>query len=282
LFGESGTGKELFARACHALSPRRERPFVAINCAAIPRDLLENELFGSEKGAFTGAAARKLGKFELADKGTIFLDEIADLDPDLQAKLLRILQEMTFERLGGTATIRVDVRVIAATNQDLPALVKAKRFREDLYYRISVFPITIPPLRERPEDIPALVDYLLKKAGAARKVTAAAVAKLQRYPWPGNIRELENALERAVIMTGAMIDAADILLPRTEPEPVPEEAGRDLKSAGRLGRDAAEARLIKATLERTGGNKSEASRRLGVSYKTLLSRINRYRQKKLL
>ncbi len=282
LLGESGTGKELFARAAHALSPRQDHPFVAINCAAIPRELLENELFGSEKGAFTGAAARKLGKFELADKGTIFLDEIADLDLNLQAKLLRILQDMTFERLGGTATIQVDVRVIAATNQDLTALVKSKRFREDLYYRLSVFPITIPPLRERLEDIPLLADFLLRKANAKRTITTEAIAKMQKYPWPGNIRELENALERAMIMASGAIKADDILLPQVEADSPSLGTALNLKNAGRIGRDAAEARLIKATLEQTGGNKSEASRRLGVSYKTLLSRINRYRQKKLL
>ncbi len=282
LLGESGTGKELFARAAHALSPRQDHPFVAINCAAIPRELLENELFGSEKGAFTGAAARKLGKFELADKGTIFLDEIGDLDLNLQAKLLRILQDMTFERLGGTATIQVDIRVIAATNQDLTALVKSKRFREDLYYRLSVFPITIPPLRERLEDIPLLADFLLRKANAKRTITAEAIAKMQKYPWPGNIRELENALERAMIMARGAITADDILLPQVESGLPSLETAPNLKSAGRTGRDAAEARLIKVILEQTGGNKSEASRRLGVSYKTLLSRINRYRQKKLL
>ncbi len=282
LLGESGTGKELFARAAHALSPRKDQPFVAINCAAIPAELLENELFGSEKGAFTGAAGRKLGKFELADRGTVFLDEIADLDLNLQAKLLRILQDMTFERLGGTATIKIDVRIIAATNQHLHDLVKNRRFREDLYYRLSVFPITLPPLRERLEDIPLLVNFLLKKNNVQKTITAEALAKLQKYSWPGNIRELENTIERAVIMARGPITAEDILLPGTDSDLTAAEKYPDLKNCGRRGKEIAEARLIKATLLKTAGNKAEASRQLGVSYKTLLSRINRYRLKKLL
>lgn len=282
LLGESGTGKELFARAAHALSPRKDQPFVAINCAAIPAELLENELFGSEKGAFTGAAGRKLGKLELADHGTVFLDEIADLNLNLQAKLLRVLQDMTFERLGGTATIKIDVRIIAATNQNILDLIKTKHFREDLYYRLSVFPITLPPLRERLEDIPLLVNFLLKKGNTQKTITAEAVAKLQKYSWPGNIRELENTIERAVIMARGSITAEDILLPGVETDSLPMEKAKDLKSCGRMGREIAEARMIKTTLTKTGGNKSEASRILGVSYKTLLSRINRYRLKKLL
>jgi DNA-binding NtrC family response regulator len=282
LLGESGTGKELFARAGHALSRRKENPFVAINCAAIPRELLENELFGSEKGAFTGAVSRKLGKFELADKGTIFLDEIADLDLELQSKILRVLQEMTFERLGGTATIRVDVRVIAATNQDLLNLVRDKKFREDLYYRLSVFPVAIPALRERREDIPILVEHVLGKLGARKKLTPAALEKMKAYAWPGNIRELENTMERSLIIARENITPEDILLPRSDISEPPAAQPKNLKEAGRFGRDLAEARLIKAVLEETSGNKSEAGRRLGVSYKTLLSRIARYKQKKLL
>jgi len=282
ILGESGTGKELFARAGHALSLRKNNPFVALNCAAIPRELLENELFGSEKGAFTGAVSRKIGKFELADKGTIFLDEIADLDLELQSKILRVLQEMSFERLGGTATIRIDVRVIAATNQDLIGLVREKKFREDLYYRLSVFPIAIPPLRERLDDIPLLADHVLRKLAARKKLSDAALEKMKKYSWPGNIRELENTLERALIIATGDIAPDDILLPATEAIDAPFEKTRNLKTAGRTGRDRAEAQLIKSVLEQTRGNKSEASRRLGVSYKTLLARIVRYRQKKLL
>jgi DNA-binding NtrC family response regulator len=170
ILGESGTGKELFARACHMLSPRKDNPFVAINCAAIPHELLENELFGSEKGAFTGATSRKIGKFELAHKGTIFLDEIGDLDLDLQSKILRVLQEKTFERLGGNYSIKSDVRIIAASNKDLQTLVKENKFREDLFYRLSVFPISIPSLKERMDDIPLLIDHILKKMHSTKKL----------------------------------------------------------------------------------------------------------------
>jgi len=279
LLGESGTGKELFARACHMLSNRKENPFVPINCAAIPRELLENELFGSEKGAFTGATARKLGKFELANKGTIFLDEIGDLDLDLQAKILRVLQEKSFERLGGTYSIKVDVRVIAASNKDLLKLVRGEKFREDLYYRLSVFPIMIPALRERKEDIPLLVEHNLKKLRSTKKVTEKALMKLQNYDWPGNIRELENTIERAVILAGDIIKPEHILLPETKVSFSDLSGVQTLRQAAEQGRAIAEAALIKKTLEQTAGNKSEAARRLQVSYKTLLSRIKKYTKK---
>ncbi len=283
LLGESGTGKELFARACHMLSSRKENPFVPLNCAAIPRELLENELFGSEKGAFTGAVARKLGKFELANKGTVFLDEIGDLDLNLQAKILRVLQEKTFERLGGTYSIEVDVRIIAASNQDLLELVKEKRFREDLYYRLSVFPIIIPNLRERKEDIPILVDHILsRRLHSAKKISVNAYQKLQDYDWPGNIRELENTIERAVIIAKDTIQSKHMLLPGTTSADVLVERARSLKEAGNRGQEKAEAVLIKKTLEETGGNKSETTRRLKVSYKTLLNRIKKYKKKGLL
>ncbi len=283
LLGESGTGKELFARACHNLSPRKENPFVPINCAAIPSELLENELFGSEKGAFTGSLTRKIGKFELANKGTIFLDEIGDLNLELQAKILRVLQDKTFERLGGTYSITVDVRIITASNKDLSALVKENRFREDLFYRLSVFPITIPPLRERKEDIPLLVNYFLKKLKSQKGISEQAINKLLSYDWPGNIRELENTIERANILAGDTIQPEHILLPEIQKKPVYLfERKVDLKSIARLGKETAEAELIKRTLEKTNGNKSEAARRLKVSYKTLLKRITRYRQKGLL
>jgi formate hydrogenlyase transcriptional activator len=206
LLGETGTGKELFARAIHNLSPRRDRTFVKINCAAIPSGLLESELFGHEKGAFTGAIAQKVGRFELADRGTLFLDEVGDLPLELQPKLLRVLQEQEFERLGGTRTTRVDVRVVAATNSDLSKLVAERAFRSDLYYRLNVFPIQIPALRERPEDIPLLVRYFVQRFSRSLNkeveyIPADAMDALSNYSWPGNIRELENLLERAVLLS---------------------------------------------------------------------------------
>src|SRR3989441_3640845 len=202
LEGESGTGKELFARALHALSPRADGPFVAINCAAIPENLLETELFGHEKGAFTGAAMRKPGRFELAHRGTLFLDEIGDLPLSLQPKILRALEEKRFERVGGTSSIQVDVRVVAATNRNLKAAVAARQFREDLYFRLSVFPITIPPLRERPDDIPMLAKYFVDRFcrelnKKSLVLSPAAEQELRAYGWPGNVRELQNCIERA-------------------------------------------------------------------------------------
>ena len=282
IMGESGTGKELFARACHMLSPRKDNPFVAINCAAIPHQLLENELFGSEKGAFTGAISKKIGKFELANKGTIFLDEVGDLDMDLQAKLLRVLQERNFERLGGTYLINVDVRIIAATNRDLMNLVKEKKFREDLYYRLSVFPIRVPPLRERKEDLRLLVDHILKKLRSDKNISPRAIEKLKRYDWPGNIRELENTIERANIIAKKMIQPEDILLPERKVSLRKEDLPKTLRAAASAGRELAEVEVIKKTLEKTRNNKSEAARRIGVSYKTLLNRIKKYRKKGLL
>jgi DNA-binding NtrC family response regulator len=219
LEGETGTGKELFAKAVHALSPRRDGPFVAINCAAIPEGLLETELFGHEKGAFTGATGRKLGKFEVANRGTIFLDEIGDLSLPLQAKVLRALEERTFERVGGNATVRVDVRVVAATNRNLRAAVAARRFREDLYFRLSVFPITIPPLRERAEDIPLLarhfVDRFCREMGKPVMALAeSADDALRAYLWPGNVRELQNCIERAAVLSdGDRLHAHHLNLP---------------------------------------------------------------------
>jgi len=282
IMGESGTGKELFARACHTLSPRKDNPFVAINCAAIPHQLLENELFGSEKGAFTGAVTRKMGKFELANKGTIFLDEVGDLNLDLQAKILRVLQERNFERLGGTYLINVDVRIIAATNRDLMNLVKEEKFREDLYYRLSVFPIRIPPLRERREDLRLLVDHTLKKLRSSKNISPRAIEKLKRYDWPGNIRELENTIERANIIAKRIIEQEDILLPERKVSLSKEELPKTLKAAASAGRELAEVEVIKKNLEQTQNNKSEAARRIGVSYKTLLSRIKKYHKKGLL
>jgi PAS domain S-box-containing protein len=217
--GETGTGKELIARAIHSTSKRRDKPLIKVNCAALPAGLVESELFGHEKGAFSGAIARRLGRFELADGGTIFLDEIAELPSEAQAKLLRVLQEREFDRVGGVAPIRVDVRVIAATSRDLHQAVREKEFREDLFYRLNVFPVRLPPLRERRDDIPHLVHFLVHKFGLRigkrlDGVSRQTMQRLLEYPWPGNIRELENVLERAVILaTGSTLDIAPDLLP---------------------------------------------------------------------
>jgi DNA-binding NtrC family response regulator len=219
LTGESGTGKELFARTLHALSGRRDGPFVAINCAAIPTTLLESELFGHEKGAFTGAMQRRPGRFELAHRGTLFLDEVGELPLALQPKVLRVLQEQTFERLGGNIPIQVDVRVVAATNRDLRAAMAAGQFREDLFFRLDVFPVSIPPLRERASDIPRLAAYMLQRTATElnkpiRQLSPQAHQALESYPWPGNVRELENCLERAVILSdGTMLEPRHLNLP---------------------------------------------------------------------
>jgi PAS domain S-box-containing protein len=223
--GETGTGKELIARAIHSGSRRKDKPFIKLNCAALPSGLVESELFGHEKGAFSGAIARRLGRFELADGGTVFLDEIGELPAEAQAKLLRVLQEREFDRVGGAATIRVDVRVIAATNRDLPRAVQEKTFREDLFYRLNVFPVRLPPLRERRQDIPLLVHFLVKKFALRigkhlDSVSAATMQRLIDYPWPGNVRELENVLERAVILArGDALEIGPDLLPVSSPAP---------------------------------------------------------------
>src|SRR5207248_10420422 len=204
--GETGTGKELIAHAIHNLSSRAGRPFIRLNCAAIPLDLLESELFGHEKGAFTGAIMQKVGRFELADKGTLFLDEVGDVPLELQPKLLRVLQEQEFERLGGTKTLEVDVRLVAATHRDLAKMVADGRFREDLYYRLNVFPVVLPPLRERPDDVPRLVRHFTQKFARRmgrrlETIPSEVMDALARYPWPGNVRELQNVIERAVILS---------------------------------------------------------------------------------
>jgi DNA-binding NtrC family response regulator len=282
LLGESGTGKELFARAIHSLSSRRKGPYVAINCAAIPRELLENELFGSEKGAYTGAVARKMGKFEIAQGGTIFLDEVGDLDIALQAKLLRVLQDKTFERLGGTKTISVEVRVIAASNADLKKATEKKQFREDLFYRLSVFPITIPPLRERREDIPELADFFVKKYCAEMKKPKKRISKeamnlLDKYHWPGNVRELENTIERAIILCeGKKIlpEHLAIRIPSTQEIRLREGAG--LKEVGQHAQAEAERALIIRVLNQVRGNKRKAAEALKIDYTTLFEKIKRY------
>ncbi|MGH7408374.1 MAG: sigma-54-dependent transcriptional regulator [Candidatus Methylomirabilales bacterium] len=285
LLGESGTGKELFARALHQMGTRAGRPFIAINCAAIPDTLLENELFGHEKGAYTGAQAQKQGKFELADTGTLFLDEIGDLSPAVQAKLLRVLQDGAFERVGGTRPIQVDVRIIAATNTDLTRAVRERRFREDLFFRLNVFPISIPPLRERPEDIPMLVTHFVHRFAQemrkeVREVTPEALRALMAYPWPGNVRELENFIERAVILAaGPTLTVQDFALGvkrgRGELEPDLPLTG-SLHEVSARASARAERNLIARTLQGTGGNKSKAAEALRVSYKTLLNKIKEY------
>ena len=233
LLGESGTGKELFARALHGLSPRKDAPFVAVSCAAIPDTLIENELFGHEKGAYTGAGAARMGRMELADRGTLFLDEVGELSPPVQGKLLRVLQERAFERIGGNKTIEVDIRIVAATNRDLRAEVAAKRFRQDLYFRLSVVPVVVPPLRERASDIPALAAHFLDAScrQAGRRPMAfsqAALDALAAHDWPGNIRELQNCLERAVILS----DGEELLPEHLELRPHP--AARDAEGLWRL------------------------------------------------
>ncbi|MGC2424998.1 MAG: sigma-54 dependent transcriptional regulator [Nitrospirota bacterium] len=276
--GESGTGKELFAKALHHLSPRKDNPFVAVNCAAIPKDLLESELFGHEKGSFTGADARRMGKFELADKGTLFLDEVGEMDPTLQAKLLRALQGEMIERVGGSEPFSVDVRVVAASNRVLSKAVAEGKFREDLYYRLNVFPVHIPPLRERREDIPLLARHFLKiyetelKKGRLH-FSDEAIDALSNMEWKGNVRELENCIERAVILA----DGDEIGLEHLGRTPrVEEETSGGLQRTASLAARAAEIEAIKGVLRSCGGNKSRASEVLGVSYKTLLTKIKDY------
>jgi DNA-binding NtrC family response regulator len=285
LLGESGTGKELFARAIHNLSPRNNYPFVPINCAAIPGELLESELFGHEKGSFTGAEARKIGKFEFADQGTVFLDEVGEMDLSLQAKLLRVIQEGELERVGGLRAVKIDVRVVAASNRDMEKSVEEKLFREDLFYRLNVFPILIPPLRERRDDIPLLADFFVRKYCDELKtplkgVSTEALDILCRYPWKGNVRELANCLERAVILCdGDAITPDHVTLNQ---KLVFESSFGNLQMDGALEETAKEAMRIAETqhiaraLKQTKGNKSRASELLRVSYKTLLTKIKEY------
>jgi formate hydrogenlyase transcriptional activator len=273
--GETGTGKELIARAIHNASPRCARPFIKLNCAAIPQDLLESELFGHEKGAFTGAIAQKLGRFELADKGTLFLDEVGDIPPALQPKLLRILQEQEFERLGSSRTHRVDVRLVAATHQDLAEMVRNGQFRSDLYFRLDVFPVRLPPLRERREDIPALVTHFVESLGrlVGRQIDhipTETMLALRSYDWPGNIRELQNLIERAVILSDDGV-LPNPLLP----------AGRQRVSVfpTRTTLIDSERALILRTLEAVGwviGGRDGAATRLGLKRTTLIYKMQRH------
>ncbi len=288
LLGESGTGKELFARAIHHLSNRREQPFVALNCAAIPEGLVENELFGHERGAFTGAGARKIGKMDLAHHGTLFLDEIGELPLAIQAKLLRVLEERRFERVGGTQLIEVDVRIVVATNRDLQKLMHEKLFREDLYFRISAVPITIPALRDRGNDVFLLADYFLDKfsrefAKPGLELSSDAKQRLLEYRWPGNVRELQNTLERAVILAdGLAIRANGLQLPSPRPDlesvpdgMLPEKFSWEgsLEEVTQRAAGHVERVLLESTLRDCQWNKTRAAERLGVSPKTLLAKI---------
>jgi DNA-binding NtrC family response regulator len=282
LGGESGVGKDLIARAIHEKSRRASGPFVKINSTAIPENLLESELFGYEKGAFTGATTSKPGKFELADKGTLFLDEIGDVPPATQVKLLRVLQEREFERLGGTRTIKVDVRLVAATNRDLRAALEEGTFREDLYYRLNVVPIDIPPLREHKEDIPALAGLFLarfaKESGRAEKIAGispAAMQLLTSHYWPGNVRELQNVMERAsALVAGSHVEAGDIQLdlPRNRGA---ANAASDRFLPDGMTLDQWEDEMIREALKRAGGNKSQAARLLGLSRNALRYRLSK-------
>jgi DNA-binding NtrC family response regulator len=285
LQGESGTGKELFARALHVLSARANGPFVAINCAAIPEHLLETELFGHEKGAFTGAVTRKPGRFELVHRGTLFLDEIGDLPLSLQAKILRALEERRFERVGGNVSLHVDVRVVAATNRNLKAAVAARQFREDLYFRLSVFPIDIPPLRERPADVEILARHFVDRfsrelAKPTLVLTPDALAALQAYNWPGNVRELQNCIERAVILAddGAIhrkhLNLAFHAAPAVEPSHWERiDLSGTLDDVSRRVLAEVERRKLTQALRDAGGNKQRAAELLAVSLRTFLAKL---------
>ncbi len=277
VLGESGTGKELVAHEVHRASPRARKPFVAVNCSAIPEGLLESELFGHEKGAFTGAGRQKRGRFELATSGTIFLDEIGDMSPQLQAKLLRFLQDRTFNRVGGSVEITVDVRVVAATNRDLEAAVAEGSFRDDLYFRLNVVTIEIPPLRERKEDIPLLVEHFLRlraeRGSKPKKMSPKAMHAVMNHDWPGNVRELENAIHRAIVLS-----RGETIFPEHLPARLRPEAGADDES-GSVGTTIREMErdIIIKTLAQTGGNRTHAAKILGISRRTLQNKIKEYR-----
>jgi DNA-binding NtrC family response regulator len=281
IIGESGTGKELVARTIHELSPRHNGPYVAINCAAMPETLMESELFGHERGAFTGADRRREGCFELANGGTLLLDEIGEMKPELQAKLLRVLEESKLRRLGGSTEVAVDVRVLAATNRNLDSSIKESRFREDLYYRLNVFAIELPALCERAEDIPSLVDHFLGelKQPEGKNITgveAECLETIKSYRWPGNVRQLRNVIERALIVCrGPLITVADL------PPDMKRTTGSSSSFELRLGMslDEVERELIIRTIDFTGGNKSRAAEVLGISLKTLYNRLERYQGK---
>ena len=278
--GDSGTGKELIASALHQNSPRKDKPFVKVNCAALVENLLESELFGHEKGAFTGADRRREGKFIQADGGTLFLDEIGETSQAMQAKLLRVLQEHELQRVGGHETLFVNVRIVAATNRILEDEVKSGNFREDLYYRLNVVSLHVPPLKERPTDIPLLVDFFLKKFAEKNNrrvegITPNCMDMLINYHWPGNVRELENAIERGIIlMRGDYLDEAGLPIAVRNAFDDPSQKSRNQDTPATL--EEAEKMVILKTMEETSGNKSEAARRLSITRKTLLSKLNKY------
>ncbi len=302
--GESGTGKEVLARFLHSKSPRASKPFIAVNCAAIPGNLMESELFGHEKGAFTGALSRRLGKFEEANNGTLLLDEISEMDIGLQAKLLRAIQEREIDRVGGSKPVKINIRILATSNRDLISEVKKGTFREDLYFRLNVINLAIPSLRERPDDIPPLANFFIEKYSKAngmpsRKLDQAALSKLRAYQWPGNVRELENIMHRAVLMAqGNLIDAAAIMLPVTAAQPTPaaaatpqsaaapsanqhaatESAAATSKPSGLVGRtvEDVERELIMDTLTHCLGNRTQAAQILGISIRTLRNKLKLY------
>ena len=279
--GDSGTGKELVARTLHELSPRRDHPYVAINCAALPETLMESELFGHERGAFTGADRRREGCFELANGGTLLLDEVSEMKIELQAKLLRVLEEQKLRRLGGTSEVPIDVRVLAATNRNLDAAIRDGKFREDLYYRLNVFAIEVPPLCERPDDIPTLIEHFLNKlprpeGKTVTGVDSEALEVLKSCRWPGNVRQLRNVIERALIVThGPTISTAD--LPAEVKNNVRSNSGFEFRPGMSL--DEMEREMILRTIEFAGGNKSRAAEFLGVSLKTLYNRLEQYNKK---
>lgn len=283
ILGESGTGKELVARAVHYSSPRRDKPFIKVNCAALAEGVLESELFGHERGAFTGAHQRKAGRFEVAAEGTIFLDEIGEISPALQVKLLRVLQEREFERVGGSETLQMKARLLAATNQQLEKLIQEKKFREDLYYRLNVVSLQLPPLRERPEDIPLLVNHFIEKyrqesGKAISGIQTAAMKQLLRYSWPGNIRELENAIERAVVLTGQAqlsLDDFPANINNGQGSTFNESSENQKKSLNdRI--EAFEKHLIQEALKKVDGNISHAAERLGLNRTTLRYKMEKY------
>jgi two-component system response regulator AtoC len=275
--GESGTGKELLAKTIHALSARKDKPFIVVDCGALPETLLESELFGHVKGAFTGAVATKRGLFQEADGGTIFLDEIADTAPVFQAKLLRVLQEGEIKPVGGTKTITVDVRIISATNKDLAELVKAGSFRRDLYYRLAVLPLYLPPLRDRREDIPLLAKHFISRSckrhhQPIRHMSDQAMRALSKAPWPGNVRELQHYIERAVVTTtGPMIACDDLVVPNIGNDQ------EDLRSATRGAVAQAERTRIVDALKKTGGNRAKAAKLLKISRASLYNKLRAYR-----
>ena len=288
IVGESGTGKELVAQTLHDLSPRKKNEFVAINCAAIPATLLESEIFGHERGAFTGAVQRKIGCFEMADHGTLFLDEIAEMDEILQAKLLRVLQEQRFRRVGGRDVIEADVRVLTATNRDPIKAMAEGKLREDLYYRLNVFTIVLPPLRERREDVPMLAryfadDYASKNGAPPSSIDARAVELMLSYTWPGNVRELKNAIERSALLAAGgpiLPEHLPLEVQRSEPSAapaVPESAPGDVVSLPvGMSMDHAEREMIRTTLRHTSGNKTRAAKILGISLKTMHNKVKKY------